>query len=423
MTDLIIAFILLVFIIVGLSRPNVAIMGYIWIDLIKPQSIAYGFISGQPLSKVIAIICILSILFNIKKLNKLKDIKITLLLLLFAIWVTITTSFSLFPDVAWLKWNWAFKTIIAAVVIPFTIKDKKSLEALIWVFLASVSFYTISAGAKTMFGGGGYGARLISGGSNFGLAESSTLALAALICLPLLIHLLNNTLLMNKTTYYKIFIFALLLTSILTVIGSYARTGLIGLFIFGCFMFVKSNQKFKVIIVLSFLSVLIYSLAPDTWFERMGTIGTASEDSSALGRIVVWKWTFDFAKDNFFGGGFHAYIANAGFLNAYHDNPHVIFDETPKAFHSVYFEVMGEHGFFGFALYLSIILGLFMQLRKVVKNSKDSWEVELSKSLSQSLYIFCACAAFVGVAFQPIFYILAIFVISLSNLRPASDKY
>jgi probable O-glycosylation ligase (exosortase A-associated) len=422
MTDLIVAFILLVFIFVGFSRPNIAIMGYVWIDLVKPQKLAYGFIAGKPLSMIIAVVCILSLIFNYQKLNKLENKKITTLFFLFAIWITITTTTSLFPDYAWVKWDWAFKTVLVAVLIPFTIKTREDLEALIWVFLASVAFFTISAGVKTALSGGGYGARLISGGDNSGLSESSTLALVAAICLPLLVNFINNSLLMDKTKLYKLFMLALICTAVFTVIGSYARTGLIGLFIFSYFMFIKSNRKVAVLFSLMVAVLLIYNFAPDTWFDRMGTVETASEDSSALGRLVVWKWTTEFATTHFFGGGFHAYIANAGLLNLYHDNPKVIFDHTAKAFHSIYFEVLGEHGFVGLTLYLTILLALYIQLRKLAKDKTDKWKAELAKSLTQALYIFCACGAFVGVAFQPILYILAAFVISLSNLKTTNEQ-
>ncbi len=421
MTDLIVAFILLVFICVGFQRPNVAMMGYIWIDLVKPQKLAYGFIAGKPLSMIIAAVCLLSLILNFQKLNKLENKKVTILLFIFAIWITITTTTSLFPMHAWVKWDWAFKTIIAAVLIPFTIRTKEDLEALIWVFLASVAFFTLSAGVKTALSGGGYGARLISGGDNSGLSESSTLALVAAVCLPLLVNFIKNTLLIEKTRLYKLFILGLIFAGVLTVIGSYARTGLIGLAIFGYFLFIKSNHKFGVLFLLFTAILLIYNFAPEAWFERMGTVENASQDSSALGRIVVWKWTAEFATTHLFGGGFHAYIANTGLLNLYHDNPSVVFDQTAKAFHSIYFEVLGEHGYIGLSLYLSIIFMLLSQLRNIAKEKQDEWKSSLAKALSQSLYIFCACGAFVGVAFQPILYVLAVFVISLTNLKTANE--
>lgn len=421
MSDLLFLIVLLVFIIIGFYQPVVAMMGYIWVDLVKPQSLAYGFMSGKPLSMVIAMACLLTLFFNMKKLNKMSDKRILILLCLFATWITVTTITSLFPEVAWVKWDWAFKTIVVAAIIPFTIKTKEDLEAFMWVFIASLSFFTISAGVKTFLGGGGYGARLISGGDNTGLSESSTLALAAVMSLPILVHLFSNSLLMKNTKIYKVFVFALICTSILTVMGSFARTGLIGLAVFAFFMFIKSKKKVRVLTLFIVLGALIYNLAPDAWFARMSTVENASEDSSALGRIVVWKWTAAFATEHLFGGGFHAYLANSGLLNLYHDNENIVFGTSAKAFHSIYFEVLGEHGYIGLAIFLSIIGSLFLKLKKISKTKVDLWEGDLSKGLTQSLWIFCICGSFVGVAFQPLLYILTIIVISLSNLKNINE--
>jgi len=396
-------------------------MGYMWVDLIKPQNLSYSFMASKPLSMIIAVVCITSIFINFKKLNSLENKKVTILLLTFALWITITSSQALFPEIAWGKWDWAFKTIIIAVITPFTIKNRADLEAFLWIFLASVSFFTISAGAKTFLGGGGYGASLISGGNNTGLSESSTLALAAVMSLPLFTYLINNTMLFTKTKSYKFFLFALICTGIFTVIGSYARTGLIGLGVLCVFMFMNSKHKIRLSALIVIAVILILSLASDAWFDRMGTVENASEDSSALGRIVVWKWTVFFANSHFFGGGFHAYIANAGLLDLYHDNPYISFGLESKAFHSVYFEVLGEHGYIGLLIFLSIIGTLFIQLRHIAKVKANTWEGDLSKGLLQSLWVFCACASFVGVAFQPLLYILITLVVSLSNIKGMNE--
>lgn len=421
MTDLMFLVVFLVFVVVGLSHPIVAMMGYMWIDLVKPQALAYGFLSGKPLSMFIAIACMLTLIINSKKHNTIENKKIMILLWLFAIWITITTITSMFPEHAWLKWDWAFKTLIVSAIIPFTIKTKEDIEAFMWVFIASLSFFTISAGAKTFMGGGGYGAQLISGGNNTGLSESSTLALAAVMTLPLLVHLFSHSILIKRNLIFKVFVFALMATSIFTVLGSFARTGLIGLAVFAGFTFIKSKKKIRALILLFCVGLLIYNIAPDAWFDRMSTVENAEEDSSALGRIVVWKWSADFATQHLFGGGFHAYLANAGLLDLYHDNPNITFGTKAKAFHSIFFEVLGEHGYIGLCIFLSIIGSLFLKLRSISISKVGLWEGYLSKSITQSLFIFCICGSFVGVAFQPLLYILAIIVISLANLKSKNE--
>lgn len=73
--------------------------------------------------------------------------------------------------------------------------------------------------------------------------------------------------------------------------------------------------------------------------------GIYAQDSSALGRLNAWWMAFNLAKANFFGGGFAIY--NAQTFALYAPDPTDI-----HAAHSIYFMVLGEHGFVGLALFL-----------------------------------------------------------------------
>src|SRR3546814_12770525 len=68
------------------------------------------------------------------------------------------------------------------------------------------------------------------------------------------------------------------------------------------------------------------------------------------------QWTWDYAKENPFGGGFDAYIQNHVRVvkaeTAYEpDNPQEaepsVYEEKSRAYHSSYFEMMGEQGYTG----------------------------------------------------------------------------
>lgn len=110
--------------------------------------------------------------------------------------------------------------------------------------------------------------------------------------------------------------------------------------------------------VLAFLA-----FAPEDITSRLTTIKEAGEDSSFMGRVIAWKISSAIALENpVLGGGFHAVQVQAiwdrfkmspgllGFL----DLP--IPEFSAKAAHSIYFEVMGDLGFVGLALFLFILL-------------------------------------------------------------------
>ena len=63
-----------------------------------------------------------------------------------------------------------------------------------------------------------------------------------------------------------------------------------------------------------------------------------------MGRINAWTMALNLAKDNFFGGGFSIY--ESAVFARYAPDPEA------RAAHSIYFQVLGEHGFVGLFLFL-----------------------------------------------------------------------
>src|SRR3546814_13196253 len=109
-------------------------------------------------------------------------------------------------------------------------------------------------------------------------------------------------------------------------------------------------------------------LLPNTFTERMSTIKTYQADESASTRLAVWKWTIDFAKKSPFGGGFEVYRQDQIRYNTVKiegQGPQQTVDKTlevdkARAYHSAYFEMLGEQGYPGLALWLAInLLGIF----------------------------------------------------------------
>src|SRR3546814_12035982 len=100
----------------------------------------------------------------------------------------------------------------------------------------------------------------------------------------------------------------------------------------------------------------------------MSTIKTDQADESAATRLAVWKWTIDFAKKSPFGGGFEAYRQNQIRYNTAKiegQGPQQPVDKTlevdkARAYHSAYFEMLGEQGYPGRPLLLPLnLIGLF----------------------------------------------------------------
>nr|WP_305910227.1 putative O-glycosylation ligase, exosortase A system-associated [Methylomarinum sp. Ch1-1]MDP4521217.1 putative O-glycosylation ligase, exosortase A system-associated [Methylomarinum sp. Ch1-1] len=153
----------------------------------------------------------------------------------------------------------------------------------------------------------------------------------------------------------------------------------------------------------------IFNFMPESWHSRMSTIQSYENDASAMGRINAWWMAYNLAKDNFFGGGYECFIYPSFVL--YAPNPRDAHDA-----HSIYFEVLGEHGFIGLSLFLLLGMLTLHSARKIIKEAKQfeetKWMSDLAAMLQVSLIGYAASGAFLGLAYFDLYYhMVAIIVI------------
>lgn len=407
----------------GLAYPFVAGLTYIWIDIVKPQDHVYSAFSGLPLSMIAAVIAVIAFLFNTDKKN-VRFTPVMWLIVLFALWITLTTYLADPRLDAWTKWDWAFKALAFTVFMPLVFRTRLQIEALLLTIVFAVTTTTFSAAIKTLLGSGGYGTLAILGGGNIGLGESSTLATVCVMILPLVHYLYNHTIIFAGKKYFKPGMILVAASSVVTIIGTNARTGLIAGAVLIAIYVMRSRRKtaWIVLILIALALTQALNIAGTDWGKRMSTINTYESDSSAAGRVKVWQWTIEYAADNPLGGGFNSFkfngiqsVDNAGQVIRY--DPGVF---QGKAFHNIFFEVLGEQGYFGLALYLVIMFLTFRTLGRVRlfthADSTNAWANELAKRLRDAQLAMLVGGCFIGIAYQAyVFYVVAIAVL-LGNL-------
>jgi probable O-glycosylation ligase (exosortase A-associated) len=402
----------------GFSASFAAALGFVWVDIVRPQQLAYSIIHDQPLSFIAALATLG--LFQLRdKKSPPKFGPILLLIVLFGLWVTFTTFVSDFPTQAWGKWDWASKVLMFAVLIPYIFRSRVQIEAFILVFVFSASTILFPAGLKTILGGGGYGTLAVMGTGNTGLSESSTLAVVCVILIPLVMFLMRHTLIFPRNLLTRGLFLVIIVMALAAVVGTTARTGIIAVAVMCLLSMLQSKKKLWWIAGLALAAVVILNLdlSATRWGNRMSTIETYNADSSAMGRIKVWQWTIEFVGKHPLGGGFDAYLHNR-ILGVTSDGETQYLPEGQvggKAFHSIYFEVLGEQGIVGFSMY-ALMVGLAMfkliRLKRTWKNDPGmAWISGLANALMTSIVVFLAGGSFVGIAYQPyIFYMLSLTV-------------
>jgi O-antigen ligase len=172
------------------------------------------------------------------------------------------------------------------------------------------------------------------------------------------------------------------------------------------------------LVALGAAGALAVPFLPASFTERMATIDSYQADASASTRIQVWKWTLGYVHDHPFGGGFDAYRQNQiryDTVEVVDHGAQATVDKTlqvdsARAYHSSYFEMLGEQGWPGLALWLAINLGGLVRmevLRRRYRRSADpdeAWIAPLASALQVAHLIYLLGGAFVGIAFQPFVY-------------------
>jgi len=419
-TDLFFTLIMVLFIALGFKNPVVALSAVMWVDTVKPQNTSFSFLSGKPLSLIITAFFFISLIISFKKLRLPRNKNFMTLMIVFMIWITICTFNADFPSVAWMKYDVSIKTLFLIFFIPIVISKKEDFDLILAILVASSGLFIIMGGVKTAMGGGGYGVTLIGlQGSGFMYSEGSMLATLAICIIPLVIYLYRYSYLKNSTVF-RYFAFFLIFCSLFTVIGTQARTGVVVLCLYIFLLIYSSKSKVKAILSVIIVALMITPYVTDGFKNRANSIeASTTTEKSAVGRIVVWRWAFDYVKDKpVTGGGFYAYLANAGQLHNYAGEGEVVISQKgAKAYHNIYIEVLAETGYVGLTIFLLIILQTISLNLKTIKAAKLNPNDELdkdryiysAKSLNVFILLYCAGGMFINVAFYPwIYYIFAL---------------
>lgn len=409
MSDIVFLAALVPIMMAGLKKTELALAALLVIEIVRPHNLTYGILSSIPLSAIGFGWVVISIFINLKSIKFPRPAFPLILTIVFLGWITITTQNAMFPYQAAFLWDAAFKNILVLVLSFFCIKNRKQLDFIILIISICLVYFIYSAGIKTLLGGGGYKVDLITtayGRGSHSLSESSTLSAAVIMYIPLALYCISSEFSIEVNNKLKLLLKIGILLAIPAMIGTGARTGLICLLFLATYYIAFSKNRFKILIPLIVFLPIGYQLAPEEWTSRMSTLNSAEEDSSAMGRVVVWKWTLDFVKENPNGGGFRAFMANASELHSYYDSGNRIhYSESGKAFHNAYIQVLGEHGYFGFTIYLA------MFITSIILNIKAKRK-ETSESLILALLVFTVGSMFIGVAYliwQYLFLVLSHF--------------
>ena len=372
--------------------PFLGLLAWIWITLMNPQREVYGFLSGFQLNLWLTLLTAAAWLASKeRKSPPLNPLMIGFLL--FGIWCCVTTAAALAQAHAMVICDRTVKSLILAFAVAILANTRARIQAVLWMVVISIDYYALKGGGFVLLTGGH---SRVYGPADTMIADNNQLGLALIVLLPVLGYL-------HATSRAAITRTATLVTmgaALLAILGTYSRGALVALAACAAVYAVRSRYGVLALILAALLAGFVPSFLPSSWVERMSTLQSANQDESFAGRVAAWRTSTNIALARPLVGGGFAAVEDSNVVRQYESSGSLRFG---KAAHSIYFEVLGDHGFVGLTLYLFVLasagLNTFVVLNAARGRADLAWAARLARMLQVSFVGFLVGGAALSMAY------------------------
>jgi probable O-glycosylation ligase (exosortase A-associated) len=401
MRDLLIISIVGVAVILALKRPWIGVMLWTWLSLMNPHRYAWGFAYSAPLAAIAAGVTLLGLMMTKERQHPFQGPPIVRFFL-FAIWITLSWLFGMDAAGDYAQWNKVMKVYFMTFIAAMLIINKMQIMAFAWVTIGSMAVLGVKGGVFTVLTGGDY--RVWGPPGSF-IEDNNEFALSLIMTIPLL-HFLQ---LQVRSDWMKHGLSAAMLLSAAAAIGTHSRGGFLAIAAMSAMFWWRSSRKGLIGGMLLFAVLVALPMMPEHWWERMNTISEYHEDASAMGRINAWGVAWEVAKHHLFGSGM-TYQHEVFFILYGKYEAHV------RAAHSIYFQVLGNHGFIGLFLFLGIWLSTYRVAGWLRKNARGQietrWAADLGAMVQVSLVGYAVGGAFLSLSYFDLPYNMMVMVVA-----------
>jgi putative inorganic carbon (HCO3(-)) transporter len=403
--DLIVTVIILGAMPVCFVSPYFGILMWYWVTYFNPHRFTWGYAYNLPVAMLIALPTLVGTLFVKKTMRALLAVESVLLVALWG-WFTLTyihaQSIPLFAENmagAQVEMSHISKILFMTLVMVVVINSRERVRNVILVTAGSIGLL----GLKTaVFGFRTGGESRVFGPPDSFLRENNAYGLVLNMALPLLFFLVRD----EPRRWVRILLRVLFAACVVSILLTYSRGGLAGLAVVITAITLRSRHKIIGAFLLLVTVLLVISLAPPAWMDRMGNFVAGNMDSSGDMRLVSWTVAWRLVQDYPMGGSFDA-VPNEDVYRRYQPRP-LPNNITSSGPHSIYFQLLGDQGYVGLAIFMLLMTSCFWTLLRVRHIARGipsgGWLVNFSLMLEVSLLAFMITGAFLGVVYLDAIY-------------------
>lgn len=408
MRDLILASIVFALLLGSLRHAWLGVLLWTWLSVGVPHKLTFGFAHSAPFAAMAAGVTFIALFISRTPVKLPRNLPVSILLL-FVVWILITTSTAIHGAESWDICNQVLKVLLMAVVAMCVLHDERTIRLFVWVDAGSMGFYGFKGGVFTLGTGGG-GTMVGPGGF---MTDNNLLGLSLIMSVPLLFYLRKT----SPNVWVRRFMAGIILMTVIAVLGTYSRGAFLSLA--GMLMVLwwrAKGRRLVIAVIAACVSVALVPAIPEKWTSRMNTVKTYEADSSAMSRIRQWITAINIANHRVTGAGFQAYTQFVQDIYAppVEDTEGADTDHVFVA-HSIYFQVLGQHGWVGLALWISIWLAtmhLAAQARRMARDRPHLKNASELVGMCQVAFIgFAMGGAFLSFAYADLQYNLMVIVV------------
>jgi probable O-glycosylation ligase (exosortase A-associated) len=389
-----------------------------WISLMNPHKDVWGGVFARiPYALIVALATLISLALTKSEPKLPPRSKATVLIVLLMIWISITSPFgSGPPDQLYGKWLLGEKMLLMTLVAFALTTTRERLDQLIVVCVVSISIYGVKGGIVSLLTAGRHH---VFGPDGTMIGDNNDLGVALTMTLPMMFYLRERY---SRPAVRRAIAVAIGLTFIGDVF-TYSRGALVAMSAIGIALWLRSRKRLSLLPVLVVAAVGVWNFAPAAWTSRMLTIDAYQRDSSAEGRILMWRRSWAIAQLHPIVGAGFQWSFDPNSVNAQLRDTGIPPLTHALAPHSIWFEMLGNQGFPGLALFLAIITGVFFDAHWIIRHTVGKPELRWANSLGRMAQValvgYCAGGSFATQGMYDGFYAMVIIVAAARRIVAA----
>ena len=382
---------------VCLIQPWLGIIAWFWLGIMNPHRQTWDFAFTMPFAMLIGGATLIGLLFA-RDRRPIPWNRELVLMVILMVYFTLTTFFAWAPSAAWVQWEKVFKIVLMTLVATMLIYGQHRIRTLMWTIVISIGFYGVKGFFFVLRSGG---AERVQGPDGTFLEGNTFVGLAFNMVVPLMILMVRN----EKNPWVKRLLYTMAILTIVSTIFTYSRGAYVGLVVMLPLIFLTAQKKVIAACILIPAALLAPVIIPDAVFQRADKIENYQEDRSANQRFQSWTVAWNLAKDYpLTGAGFEfEYSPDEDKWLSYASEKYSWALQRSSAAHSIYFQMLGQHGYVALLLFLAMLIGCLLSLNRTKKramaNADTIWVAGYANGLQVGLIGYMVSGAFLSSAY------------------------